>query len=72
MELLLPLQRVIDGRATSGRDLQERHFGLYVAEGVDYGPRYQIRFKILVGVDDTPRYEKQAFDSVLPTDGRID
>ena len=70
MELLLPLQRVIDNRATSGRDLEERYLGLHIAEGMDYRSRHQIRIKVLVGADNTPWYKEQAFDSILPVDGR--
>ncbi len=58
----------MDSRITRRCDLLIYHFGAYVAEGMDYRSRYQVRITVLAGVDDAPGGEEQALYSLSPID----
>ena len=55
MELLPPLQGVIDSKTTRRRDLSQRYLSLRIARGMDYGQRHVVLIKVLASSNNETR-----------------
>ena len=51
MGILLSIQGDVDYRAISRRSILKRRLDPHMARKMDYGLRYEIRVKVLAGVD---------------------